>query len=172
MRVSPSTMKTGLHRTAAELFANRRTMLGVAVVVVASAAFGAALPASQQDDEAVYWNSVANGVPVRHLPQDHLFTLLGRELHGSTGSDIGTVAGVLVNQIGWPRAVVVDFGGFLGVGVRKVAVDWRALRFDKAGGRARLATDIGSDQLARAPQYKPSAKSVAVVSPPNLGHDP
>src|SRR3954449_10195315 len=110
MRVSTSTMKTGLHRAAAELFANRRTMLGVAVVVVASAAFGAALPASQQDDEAVYWNSVANGVPVRPLPQDHLFTLLGRELHGSTGSDIGTVAGVLVNQKGWPRAVVVDFG--------------------------------------------------------------
>lgn len=163
-------MRTGLRGPAAGFFPSRLTTLGIAVVVVASAALGAALPASPPDDQAVYRGPLADGVPVRHVPPAQLFTLLGRELHGSGGADIGTVAGVLVNQMGRPRAVIVDFGGFLGVGVRKVAVDWRALRFVKAGGQAILAADIGSDQLARAPQYKPAAKSVAVVSPPDLGY--
>jgi PRC-barrel domain len=173
MRVSTRTMKTGLRGAAVEVFANRPTMLGVAGVVVASAAFGAALPAAAPPgNQAVYWSSVGDRVPLRHLPQGHLFALLGRELHDSTGSAIGKVAEVLVDQMGRPRAVVVDFGGFLGVGVRKVAVDWHALQFYKAGGRRVLAADIGSDQLARAPQYRPAAKSVAVVSPPNLGYGP
>lgn len=172
MRISTSTMRTGLHDAAVGFFANRPTMLGIAVLVAASAAFGAALPASLPGDQAVDWSSLANEVQVQHLPQGHLFTLLGRELHGSTGSDIGTVAEVLVDQMGQPRAVVVDFGGFLGVGIRKVAVDWRALWFRKAGGREVLVADIGSDQLARAPQYSPAAQSVAVVSPPNLGYGP
>lgn len=172
MRVSTSTMRTGRRDAAVGFFANRLTMLGIAVVVVASAAFGAALPASLPGDRAVDWSSVADGVPVRQLPQGHLFTLLGRELHGSTGSDIGTVAEVLVDEMGRPCAVVVDFGGFLGIGIRKVAVDWRALWFRKAGKREVLVADVGSDQLARAPQYKPAAKTVAVVSPSYLGYGP
>ena len=53
------------------------------------------------------------------------------------------------------RAAIIDFGGFLGVGSRKIAVDWSALHFGggvKREGDIRLA--LTQDQLKAAPEYK------------------
>ena len=53
------------------------------------------------------------------------------------------------------RAAVIDFGGFLGVGSRKIAVDWNALRFDRDGGkRDRVTLELTRDQVKAAPEYK------------------
>jgi len=42
---------------------------------------------------------------------------------------------VVVDRSGQVRAAVIDFGGFLGVGSRKIAVDWDALSFPRPGDR-------------------------------------
>jgi len=42
---------------------------------------------------------------------------------------MGRIVDVIVNRDGQVRAAIIDFGGFLGVGNRKIAVDWRALNF-------------------------------------------
>ena len=42
---------------------------------------------------------------------------------------MGRIVDVIVDRSGQVRAAIIDFGGFLGVGSRKIAVDWNALHF-------------------------------------------
>ena len=49
----------------------------------------------------------------------------------------------------------IDFGGFLGVGTRKIAVDWNALHFAPAGSKDdRITLELTRDQVKAAPEYK------------------
>jgi hypothetical protein len=61
------------------------------------------------------------------------------------------------------RAAIIDFGGFLGVGSRKIAVDWGALHFPPPGKPgARIALDLNRDQVNAAPEYQ-EGKPVVVL---------
>lgn len=55
--------------------------------------------------------------------------LMGHTVVGAGGTDLGRIVDLLTDAQGRVRAVVVDIGGFMGVGNRKVAVAWSALRF-------------------------------------------
>jgi hypothetical protein len=55
---------------------------------------------------------------------------------------------------------VIDFGGFLGVGSRKIAIAWSAIRFY---GLNRITLDMTRDQVKAAPEYAPDKKSIAVL---------
>ena len=59
--------------------------------------------------------------------------LLGHAVVDAGGSELGRIVDLLADAQGRVRAVVVDVGGFMGLGNRKVAVAWSALRF--AAGR-------------------------------------
>ena len=63
------------------------------------------------------------------LPNHEVQGILGREVLSATGEDMGRIVDVLVDRGGQVRAAIIDFGGFLGVGSRKIAVEWNALRF-------------------------------------------
>jgi hypothetical protein len=66
---------------------------------------------------------------------------------------MGRIVDIIVERDGQVRAAIIDFGGFLGVGSRKIAVDWRSLHFDprKAGT---VVNSLTKDQLRVAPVYK------------------
>ena len=85
-------------------------------------------------------------------------TLLGKPVQSATGENLGRIVDVIVDRTGMVRAAIIDFGGFLGVGTRKIAVDWRVLRFrpetGKSGGMDKLIADLPRDQLRKAPIYK------------------
>lgn len=81
-----------------------------------------------------------------------LDSVLGRDVSTAPEGDGGRVIDVLVDGDGQVRAAVVEFGGFLGIGTRKIAVDWSAFRFS---GQA-ILVDISRDQLRAAPEYKPN----------------
>src|ERR1700686_196034 len=55
--------------------------------------------------------------------------VLGRDVRSPTDEDMGRIVDVIVDRAGLVRAAVIDFGGFLGVGSRKIGVDWNALHF-------------------------------------------
>jgi len=84
-----------------------------------------------------------------------LESVLGREVRNSDG-DSGRVIDLLTDTDGRLRAAVIEFGGFLGLGTRKVAVDWYALRFVGEGSRVAIAVDVTREQLRAAPEYKPN----------------
>ena len=79
---------------------------------------------------------------------------LGKEVRSGTGENLGRIVDVLVDRGGQVRAAVIDFGGFLGVGSRKIVVDWGALHFTPADQRDRISLDLTRDQVSAAPEYK------------------
>src|SRR5260221_3516800 len=97
-------------------------------------------------------------------------TLLGKPVQSATGDDMGRIVDVMVDHTGMVRAAIIDFGGFLGVGTRKIAVDWRVLHFPKDGGMDKIVAELSQDQLRGAPAYKPGEPVVIVgradVAPP------
>jgi hypothetical protein len=82
-----------------------------------------------------------------------LVSILGREVVNREG-DGGRIIDVLVDLNGRSGAVVVEFGGFMGIGSRKVAVDWDALRFVREDNRIELIVDISREQIRKATEYK------------------
>jgi hypothetical protein len=80
-------------------------------------------------------------------------SVLGREVRTPADESMGRIVDVVVDRQGRVRAAVIDFGGFLGVGSRKIAVDWNALHFD--GSKPDLVTsELTRDQVKAAPEYK------------------
>ena len=68
-----------------------------------------------------------------------------------------------------PRAAIIDFGGFLGVGSRKIAVDWKALHFvPAASARYRIVLELTQDQVKAAPEYKEGKPIIVLGAAGNL----
>ncbi|MGA8322760.1 MAG: PRC-barrel domain-containing protein [Xanthobacteraceae bacterium] len=93
------------------------------------------------------------------LPNHEVQGVLGREVLSSTGEDMGRIVDVLVDRGGQVRAAIIDFGGFLGVGSRKIAVEWNALRFP---ADAKISLELTRDQVKAAPEYQ-DGKPVVVL---------
>jgi hypothetical protein len=99
-------------------------------------------------------------------------TLLGLPVRTSKREDLGHVVDVIVDRNGALMAAIVDFGGFLGVGSRKIAVDWRILHFPKTGALNGLVADLSRDQLRNAPEFKPGEPIVIMGAPALPPTDP
>ncbi len=91
-------------------------------------------------------------------------SVLGKDLIAS-GKKAGRIVDVLADKYGHVLAVVVDCGGFLGLGSRKVAVAWSDLRFSPDNPDF-VSTDLPEDRLSGAPEVK-SGKPVVVVTARN-----
>ncbi|MBV8456362.1 MAG: PRC-barrel domain-containing protein, partial [Acetobacteraceae bacterium] len=85
---------------------------------------------------------------------------------GPLGQQVGRVVDVLVDGKGDPKAAVIDFGGFFGVGSRKIAVQWDTLHFNPGDKKYPVVLDLLPDQLKAAPAYKGETKPAPVVAPP------
>jgi hypothetical protein len=89
--------------------------------------------------------------------------ILGRDVRSPTGENMGRIADVIVDRGGQVRAAVIDFGGFLGVGSRKIVVDWGALHFwNVADKAASITLELTRDQVRAAPEYKEDAPIVVL----------
>jgi PRC-barrel domain len=102
---------------------------------------------------------------VQHVPADQTVAVLGHLVLASTGSNVGRLVDVLVNASGEPRAAVLDFGGFMGVGNRKVVVDWKTLRFAPGDKEHPISIELTPDQIKGAPEYKGPSSPASVVVP-------
>ena len=121
----------------------------------------AAAPAPGDDDKD---KGEKTSVPATVVDGEQLESVLGIEALSSSGEDMGRIVDIIVDRTGQVRAAIIDFGGFLGVGSRKIAVDWRSLHFDpkKAGA---VAANLTKDQLRVAPVYK-AAEPVVMIGGP------
>lgn len=95
--------------------------------------------------------------------------VLGKDVRSATGEDMGRIVDVVVDSAGEPRAAVIDFGGFLGVGSRKVAVDWNALHFSPSDKPSEVTLSLSRDQVKAAPEYG-DKKPVVVLGPTGTVH--
>ena len=82
-------------------------------------------------------------------------SVLGIEVRTSSEPNVGRIVDLLFDPNGAVEAAVVEFGGFLGIGSRKIAIEWSAIRFQTAANKLVAILDVPSDQLRSAPDYKP-----------------
>jgi PRC-barrel domain len=81
--------------------------------------------------------------------------VLGRDVRSPSDQDMGRIVDVIVDREGLVRAAVIDFGGFLGVGSRKIVVDWNALHFGSIASKSDSITlELTQEQVKAAPEYK------------------
>lgn len=81
--------------------------------------------------------------------------VLGRDVRSPADEDMGRIVDVIVDRQGTVRAAVIDFGGFLGVGSRKIVVDWNALHFGRIDNKSDSVTlELTKQQVMAAPEYK------------------
>jgi PRC-barrel domain len=81
--------------------------------------------------------------------------VLGRDVRSPTDQDMGHIVDVIVDRAGMVRAAVIDFGGFLGVGSRKIVVDWDALHFGRIANKGDSITlELTKEQVTAAPEYQ------------------
>jgi len=81
--------------------------------------------------------------------------VLGRDVRSPTDENMGRIVDVIVDRAGVVRAAVIDFGGFLGVGSRKIVVDWNALHFGHVANKGDSITlELTKEQVTAAPEYK------------------
>jgi hypothetical protein len=130
-----------------------------AIVSVASSQSGPAPPAPAP---AKTEQSAPAAVTI--LPNHEVEGILGREVRSAADENMGRIVDVLVDRSGQVRAAIIDFGGFLGVGSRKIAVDWAALHFPApAKPEPPIKLELNRDQVNAAPAYE-DGKPVTVLS--------
>jgi hypothetical protein len=96
-------------------------------------------------------------------------SILGRDVRSLADEDMGRIVDILVDGEGGVRAAIIDFGGFLGVGNRKIAVEWKALHFVPAAGkRYGVVLELTRDQVKAAPEYKEGKPTVVLGASGNL----
>jgi len=93
-----------------------------------------------------------------------LGSILGRDVTSPKGEDLGRVVDVLADAQGHVRVAIIDFGGFLGVGTRRIAVDWPLLRFDLDTRDKPLILSVDRQKLQSAPEY--NSNKPRVLMPP------
>jgi hypothetical protein len=95
--------------------------------------------------------------------------VLGRDVRSKTDEDMGRIVDVIVDRTGTVRAAVIDFGGFLGVGSRKIVVEWNALHFGSIGKKSdSISLELSKDQVTAAPEYKEDTPIVVLGASGNL----
>ena len=110
--------------------------------------------------------SEKEGTPATVVDAQQLESILGKKVISPTGEDMGRIVDIIVDRSGQVRAAIIDFGGFLGVGTRKIAVDWRLIRFPSDGKMDNVMVDLTSNQLRVSPVFK-AGEPVVVIGRPN-----
>jgi hypothetical protein len=126
-----------------------------AVVSVASSEDAPVPPAPAKTEQSA-------PAAVTVLPNHEVEGILGREVRSAADENMGRIVDVLVDRSGLVRAAIIDFGGFLGVGSRKIAVDWAALHFTPGKPEPPITLELNRDQVNAAPAYE-DGKPVVVL---------
>src|SRR5262249_52888071 len=121
------------------------TMPSIAVGDPAFDAAHPATPAPKSTPDKPAAPAVGNTALVADV--NAVASLLGKTVVSAVGEKLGQITDIIVNHKGEVRAAVIDFGGFLGVGSRKVAVAWSTLRFTPSG----LTLTMTRDELRVTP---------------------
>lgn len=133
------------------------------VLTIALASLPAAAVAQSEPSkgESALKSVEGEGTPAVVLDDNRVESLLGKEVSGARNETIGRIVDVLVSRQGELRAAVIDFGGFLGVGSRKVAVSWSTLSFGDKGPVLQMT----ADELRVTPEYRVGEPVVVVGAP-------
>jgi len=114
----------------------------------------AAAPAPDATTTAAIDRSTLTEIPAGELRAEEL---VGTTVYGANDANLGEIGDIVMTQDGKADAVIIDVGGFLGMGEKEVAVGFDKLAFmaDKDGNKY-LYTTLTKEQLDAQPAYDKS----------------
>ena len=92
----------------------------------------------------------AMGSGITAMSEDEL---KGKDLYGADNQKVGEIDKVMMGPDNKPNSVLVDIGGFLGIGAKTVAIPVAQLR---AEGDRLVAQNLTKDQARAMPEHKES----------------
>lgn len=96
---------------------------------------------------------------LKEMPMDNMRAeeLVGTTVYGANDANVGEIGDIVLMQDGKADAVIIDVGGFLGMGEKEVAVGMDKLAFmtDQDGNKY-LYTNFSKEQLEAQPAYDKS----------------
>lgn len=110
--------------------------------------------AATETDDTVTSAINRENLQARGLDQIRADELIGSTVYGANEEDIGDVGDVIMSQDGQVEAILVDVGGFLGIGTREVAIGLDNIEFmvdDRENWF--VYTPFTQDQLENQPEY-------------------
>ena len=93
-------------------------------------------------------------------------TMLGQEVFGPDNQSIGEVSDLVLEKDGKTRAGIVDVGGFLGVGEKKIAIPFDQIQVTKEGDQPQLTVAMTREELEQATAWEEPATDMAATEQP------
>jgi sporulation protein YlmC with PRC-barrel domain len=92
--------------------------------------------------------------PAAGIPGMRASEIIGAKVNSADGASIGEISEVIVQSNGSINGVVVDVGGFLGMGEKPVLLGWKDLSFAGNADDVVVSTALSKEQLNSMPAYK------------------
>jgi hypothetical protein len=83
--------------------------------------------------------------------------VVGLKVENGEKDSIGKIDEVLIDKNGHVGGVIVDVGGFLGIGAHPVRLDWKEVQFTQRDGATIALVNASKDSLKAMPEYKTSS---------------
>lgn len=80
--------------------------------------------------------------------------LIGTDLKTSDDESVGEIDDLIIDQDGKVVGVVVNVGEFLGMGEKRIAIDWNAVKVSDTPEDRDLRVDMAREDLQSAPGYE------------------
>lgn len=91
--------------------------------------------------------------------------IIGTSVYDAHDESIGEVVDLLLAEDGQVSQVLVDVGGFLGMGEHRVALELDEIEFMDADGALRAQVDVTEDQLEAMPAFERDEENYWVAAP-------
>ena len=122
------------------------------VVIAALAAMLLAAPATAQTAKPA---NPDTGFVAQQANDRLASRLIGLNIQNPANETIGEIHDIVLTDANAVRAIIVSVGGFLGIGTRHVAIDPKAVTFNRQDEKNwKAVMNTTKDQLRAAPEYK------------------
>lgn len=82
--------------------------------------------------------------------------LIGLDVESAQDEKVGDIGEVVLGKEGEVQGVVVDVGGFLGIGSHPVLLDWSEVNLASQDGQDRAVINLSKEKLEQLPAYESS----------------
>jgi sporulation protein YlmC with PRC-barrel domain len=122
----------------------------------AAGATGADQPLASAPPEEMRYRSIQDAEAGSITLPNEMTTeeIVGANVYDANDESIGEVVDLLVTEDGQVSQVLVDVGGFLGMGEHRVALDLDEIEFVDADGVLRASVDVTEEELEAMPAFE------------------
>lgn len=85
--------------------------------------------------------------------------LMGLNILNGDGDKLGDIGEIIMTSDGGLQGVVVDVGGFVGIGTHPVLLNWKDIKISGTGDDVKAIVNTTKDNLKSLPEYKANAAS-------------